>query len=391
MKEKENNKKSSISEFQRYVRGELTKREENAFRGKLHNDPFAEGPIESFSEISPQEAADDMDPPGKQFKKRIKSRKRIIFYTTAASVAVLIIISSLFIILDRNKPARQLSKNIIKPVPLEVTDSNQITELLLAESKNALDTAPSAGIENPAIAKNTEALAMTGGKDSNLYIAKDQISVPAAEFRKQEIPDLNVRGKILSSENNLPIAGVKVLVKGTNTGSITDTGGIFKITFPDETNRTLVTDFAGMESKEFQAISGTEMRIVINPPVVALNEVVFTKYESVKKAENVQTGYISPQPVAGNSNFNKYIKDNIIRPLAQPQGEEAVAVVSFVVRTTGTIDSIKVISSPGNEFAREAIRLIREGPAWKPAEDNGRTIDDEVRVRIVWKSQWPRP
>jgi len=298
VKEKENNKKNSLSEFQRYIRGEMTKREENAFQRKLRNDPFAEELIEGSSEISPQEAVHYMDPIWKQFKKRIKSGKRIIFYTAAASVAVLIIISSVFIILDRNKPALQPGKNIIKPVPPEVTDSNQITELLLAESKNTTDTteteaeqeitnditdtATYAGIEKPAIAKDTEAPAMTGGKDSNLYIVK---------------------------------------------------------------------------------------------------------YDSAKKTENVKTGHISPQPVTGSSNFNKYIEENIIRPLAQPQGEDSVAVVSFVVRATGTIDSIKVISSPGNEFATEAIRLIREGPAWKPAEDNGRTIDDEVRVRIVWKNK----
>ena len=298
MKEKENNKQNSLSEFQRYIRGEMTKREENAFQRKLRNDPFAKELIEGSPEISPQEAAHDMDPFGKQFKKRIKSGKRIIFYSTAALVAVLIIISSVFIILDRNKPALQHGKNIIKPVPPEVTDSNQITELLLAESKNATDTteteavqeitnditdtATYAGIEKPAIAKDTEAPAMTGGKDSDLYIVK---------------------------------------------------------------------------------------------------------YDSVKKAENVKTGYISPRPVTGSSNFNKYIEENIIRPLAQPQGEDSVAVVSFMVRATGAIDSIKVISSPGNEFATEAIRLIREGPAWKPAEDNGRTIDDEVRVRIVWKNK----
>ena len=79
------------------------------------------------------------------------------------------------------------------------------------------------------------------------------------------------------------------------------------------------------------------------------------------------------------------LKKNMIKPLAQTPGEDSVVVVSFMVLTTGTIDSIKVISSPGDEFAREAIRLIREGPAWKPAENNGQTIDDEVRVRIVIK------
>jgi hypothetical protein len=38
-------------------------------------------------------------------------------------------------------------------------------------------------------------------------------------------------------------------------------------------------------------------------------------------------------------------------------------------------------SSPGTRLPR----LIREGPVWKPAENNGQTIDDEVRVRMVLK------
>ena len=42
MKEKDNNLKSSLSELQRYTRGEMTKREENAFQRKLQNDPFTE-------------------------------------------------------------------------------------------------------------------------------------------------------------------------------------------------------------------------------------------------------------------------------------------------------------------------------------------------------------
>lgn len=401
VKEKDKNKKSSLSGFQRYIRGEMTKREENSFLRKYQNDPFAEEEAVSYSGILPGEAVDDKDSPGKQFKKWIKSRKRMVFISTAALVAVLIVISSIFIILDRNRTARQLVKDIVKPVPPEVTDSNKITGLLLAGSKNIpdtmgmavkqeitnnkIDTAISAGIDNSSIRENIKAPAMTEGKDSNLYIAEDQTSTPAVESGMQGITGLNVRGKIVSSENNLPVAGVKVLVKGTNTGAITDTGGNFKITLPDEKNITLVADFAGMESKEFQAIRGSEMQIKLDPSAAPLKKIVFMEYGMSKKTDNKQPGYIYPKPVAGISNFNKYIEEKMIKPLAQTQGEDSIVVVSFMVRTTGTIDSIKVINSPGDEIAREAIKLIREGPAWKPAENNGQTIDDEVRVRIVIK------
>jgi hypothetical protein len=55
------------------------------------------------------------------------------------------------------------------------------------------------------------------------------------------------------------------------------------------------------------------------------------------------------------------------------------------VKSTGIRENIKIIRSPGNSFSDEVIRLINEGPAWKPAEENGIKIDDEIRIRIVFK------
>ena len=59
--------------------------------------------------------------------------------------------------------------------------------------------------------------------------------------------------------------------------------------------------------------------------------------------------------------------------------------LSFSVHTDGSIDSIKIIRSPGKIFSDEAIRLLRSGPSWQPAEENGQIIEDQVRLRIVFK------
>ncbi|MCJ7447248.1 MAG: carboxypeptidase-like regulatory domain-containing protein [Bacteroidales bacterium] len=401
MKGKDKNKKSTLSEFIRYTRGEMTSREENAFQRKLQKDPFAEEATEGFSEISHQEADKDLERLGKRLKNRIRGRNRIIYYRIAASVAVLMIISSVFLIIQRYKPVRQLSETIVTPSASEKTDAITLTEPLVAESKSETavpemeaeqeitdslaDTTISAETIIAAFADTTQVLAIAEKKDTGILITADQIAAPAAKFRMQEIPDLNVRGKILSSDDKQPIAGVNVVVKGTYTGAITDIGGNFNITLPNETNRTLVANYIGMERKEFQAVSGSVMQVELDPSEMALSEVVVVGYGTAKRAEAEQTDYQSPQPVTGRSNFNRYIEENIKRPQTLPQGERAVAVIRFVVRTTGTIDSLKVVSSPGDEFATEAIRLIREGPAWKPGEENGVPIDDEVRVRIVFK------
>lgn len=403
MKGKDKNKKSTLSEFIRYTRGEMTPGEENSFQRKLQKDPFAEEATEGFTEISPQEADKDMKRLEKRLKNRIRSRNRIIYYRIAASVALLMIISSVFLIIQRYKPDRELSETKVTPSAQEKTDATALSEPLVAESKSETvvpemvteqeitDSLPDTTIPDvtvvAAFADTTQVLAMAEKKDSAIFIAAEQIAAPAAKFRMQEIPDLKVRGKILSSDDKQPIAGVNVVVKGTITGAITDVGGNFNITLPDETNRTLVANYFGMERKEFQAVSGSVMQIELDPSEMALSEIVVVGYGAAKRAEAdaEQTGYKAPQPVTGRSNYNRYIEENIKRPQTLPQGERAVAVIRFLVRTTGTIDSLKVVSSPGDEFAAEAIRLIREGPAWKPGEENGVPIDDEVRVRIVFK------
>lgn len=389
-----------LSEFTRYVRGEMAKREEISFRRKLLTDPPTKGFVESFYEISPGKAPDDEVIHGKNLRRSVKPGKGIIYYTIGASVATVIVGSSVFLILEATQPDDWQLNGITTPEPITVTDSEQITGFFVADSIDVRDTSElkaeqeitnvitdtfiSALTEKPAIDGNNEVSLITGRKDSTLYIAGDKISALTSISGIREIPGLSVRGKILSSESNLPVVGVRVFVKGTNSGAITDAGGNFILTLPDEKNRTLVAEFIGMEQKEFQAISGSEMQVKLNPPAKALNEDVVEINRMAKNTGNEQTSYISPQPVDGNSNFNRYLVENMKR-LRVPPHIEAVAVVTFVVRTSGALDSIKVISSPGGEFAGEAIRLIREGPAWKPAENNGQPIDKEVRVMIDFK------
>jgi hypothetical protein len=304
MQEEGNNKKRAYSEFQRYVRGEMTRREENAFRSRNRNDPFTKDVIESSSDLSSWKAPDFMIPGRKQDKKLIRSGKRTVLYISA-SVIVLVIISSLYVILDRKKTALRPGKNITIPIQQAARVSDQDSDPVFSESVHADDSSgiklkqeivdvdtnkiSSIRSENPVITENSADPAMAGKKDSNSYIVDD---------------------------------------------------------------KTYARD------------------VILN--------------DSVLKIEDSQNSYISPQPVAGSSEFRKYIDENIIRPPNQPLGEEAVAIVSFVVRTTGIIDSITVISSPGDEYAKEAIRLIREGPAWKPAVNKSLPIDDEVRLRIVF-------
>ena len=101
--------------------------------------------------------------------------------------------------------------------------------------------------------------------------------------------------------------------------------------------------------------------------------------------KDILPGYIPPQPVIGKQEFDKYIKENIHRPdsLTTDQTEEVT--LSFIVKLDGSLESIRITSSPGKLYSDEAIRLIKSGPAWKPAEKSGKPIEDRVKVKILFR------
>ena len=216
MKEEDRNKKKALSDFERYVRGEMTKKEENAFQRKLQRDPLTDEATEGFSEISPDESAEDIDHLRKRLKNRIRGNRRVFYYSAAASIAVLMIISSVFLIVQRSKPSQQLSKGIITPVRSEVIDSTPNSEPFVAESINettepelpedagtqtksgkkiaagSTETTISTETVKPGFSDTTAVLAMAEKKDSDSLLVTDQVDAPAAASRMAEAPGENV-------------------------------------------------------------------------------------------------------------------------------------------------------------------------------------------------------
>ena len=59
-----------------------------------------------------------------------------------------------------------------------------------------------------------------------------------------------VTGVVTSEEDNLPIVGASVLIKGTNTGTVTDIDGKFTLgNIPADAKKVIIS-FIGMRSRE---------------------------------------------------------------------------------------------------------------------------------------------
>jgi protein TonB len=62
-----------------------------------------------------------------------------------------------------------------------------------------------------------------------------------------------------------------------------------------------------------------------------------------------------------------------------------LVVIAFKVRTDSTLYDLKVVSTPGESYSREALRLLRDGPKWTPAVREGQVVEEKVTVSIVFK------
>ncbi|MCW5912319.1 MAG: SusC/RagA family TonB-linked outer membrane protein [Cyclobacteriaceae bacterium] len=83
-----------------------------------------------------------------------------------------------------------------------------------------------------------------------------------------------VSGKVISAEDNSPIPGVNILVKGTSNGTITNADGVFSISaLPSDV---LVFSFVGFKPQEVAVSGRTTVDVTLAVDATELSEVVVT-------------------------------------------------------------------------------------------------------------------
>lgn len=90
-----------------------------------------------------------------------------------------------------------------------------------------------------------------------------------------------------------------------------------------------------------------------------------------------------PQYPGGKQALDQYIATNMKYPQAAiDNGIEGVVDVAFIVKTDGSIGSIKIVRMVDPDLESEAIRLVKGMPAWTPADKNGQPIDAQTQIEV---------
>jgi hypothetical protein len=352
MSRKEKNRLTGLDRFLRYRGNNLSGKERNTFERELQKDPFAEEADEGMELTNSDLLRRDMDTLNKRLKSRIKGSARFVPYRIAASVAVLMVIAAVYFLLQKNRPSYQeeltAAKDILtpqlyaapSPVP-PATDDEQSKEIKDNAADNNERAVTARAVNQPAVAGR---------------IAENEV-------KSEEVKEAKSAGKMEVAEGNEAhvenIASMKVEVAEDSTSPVT----------PQQ------NPIAAGEA----AVPASRVK-----SVEVIEEAAYTKNDMKRQA--AYTNADGPAgPVIGNDSYNKYIEKNIRIPSGQKDNQTEVVDLVFIVRLNGIPDSIRATNSPGKSYTDEAVRLIREGPPWKPAVENGILTEKKVNFRIIFK------
>ncbi|MDB5262379.1 MAG: TonB-dependent receptor plug, partial [Adhaeribacter sp.] len=147
--------------------------------------------------------------------------------------------------------------------------------------------------------------------------------------------DTDIRGKV-EDEKGGPLPGVSINVKGTATGTITDAGGNYTLSVPNN-NMILVFSFIGYVPKEVNINGRTTVDIRMEPDTKALEEVVVVGYGTQKKSDltgavgSVKASQLTERPAVNleQALAGRIAGVNVSTNSGRPGGRTAIAIRGY--------------------------------------------------------------
>ncbi len=131
------------------------------------------------------------------------------------------------------------------------------------------------------------------------------------------------------------------------------------------------------EMSKSQVSSGTQKRIVKDIRVKVRRKKV--------GSAPVKFPDVEPEFIGGFVAFKKFILDTQVYPDdAIGIGDQGTAYVQFVVEKNGSVSQVKASGKVGRSLKKEAERVVKKSPKWKPGEVGGKPVRSYVQIPITF-------
>lgn len=418
-KDKKTYRTLSAQEIEDYLKGLLTGKDAHDLEKHALEDAFDGEALEGLEQHDTSVIASDI----RKLKAKIRRKSAhdtFPWFKVAASLALVVVaIAAIWLTIEVNsQPDGNIAKNettgtsdagpdpVPKVAPPEVPTSREKPPVQAARSSQP----------EPAIAEvevDFEEVNVPKGISDDFLVAEHTISTPLnvspgptseevddtydiQEAKKQALVHQRAKaeaaavarssgrearriyGQVLD-ESGDPLPGVKVTVRGSQQGTLTDIDGNYQLNaLPADA--TLHFSFIGYEPVETPVDNRQEVNVSMEANVSALSEVVVITDD---RSEVTELSYERARPIIGMKAYSDYLRENLQYPeQAKAVGHSGNVVLKVVVSPSGDLSEITVKRSLGYGCDEEAIRLVREGPVWEPARQSGNPVESTVRVRV---------
>jgi len=125
-----------------------------------------------------------------------------------------------------------------------------------------------------------------------------------------------------------------------------------------------------MEIEDMEVDEDTEIEIIEEEEEI-IEDQIFTIVEKM------------PQFGKGEADLLNYLAKNIKYPqMAKESGISGIVYVTFVVNKQGKVDKVKVLRGIGGGCDKEAVRVVKGMPDWKPGKQRGKPVSVQYNLPV---------
>jgi TonB family protein len=94
---------------------------------------------------------------------------------------------------------------------------------------------------------------------------------------------------------------------------------------------------------------------------------------------------VLPEFKGGMNTFYKFLSKNLSYPKSMSEiGISGKVILQFTVKADGKLSNIKVVNNAEQDFAVEALRVLRQSPDWEPGQLRGKKVDMLFNIPIAF-------
>lgn len=394
----------SAADIEKYWKGQLSAAEQHAMEKAALDDPFLADAIEGYEKTHGQMLADN-ETLQQRLQQRVNDRQkaRVIPFGWKAAAAVILLAGAGWLYYansDKQKASDLAVTTEEKPLPqpanlpnadsnavakAKTVDSSNIVALLEPEKKktttyyyNQSSAAEKAKLDTIAaaevIASNSDdksretpvASAPASPKvtviDNNRGFANTQNEARDKSINARRANNFTIK---VTDPQLRPLANAAIQIPALNLATRTDNRGFLSFSRKDSLSGIAIAS-PKFETKYIQLEDSASLQQVVLQPKLTkdqLAEVVTKTDGAPRRKAKVQPASLEAEPLIGWDAYMDYLEKNKKVP-AEASDIHGTVVISFTVRAKN-IGGFIVEDSLDDQLDQEAIRLVKNGPAWK--------------------------